>query len=422
MLRHRNLLAALLLVPVLLFAACTPQDPVDPSPDESTQPGVTTVSPGEQTIVPPPDTVAPPDTVPPVPDTTPAPTTTAPIPAETTAPPVAGPDAKGSFSSDTGSNLDAHLDWSVLAINGNTVTIRAEAYITCYSISVSARQGGVLKIGNASQNFSTEAILYDQNVKHTVPLATAIVDVPLSTSGATAIDVSVSWPFIGTYSGVKIDRLTCEGTITLGTAAPETTAPPETTRAPETTAAPEPPEQPDITTQGQPLIYRAALFTDRPATHFATVTLVRSTAERDRLLAAHPADCTDTVCQTIRAALEGCGEDFFAEKLLLLVPQGSLYPAAVPVETFDVRADDGAVFVHIRDVAESRNAAQLSAPRFHLQIAELPADTVTGRSICLVQHAAYYTDSGKYEYDYLRDEGISVSPTVRAYLPDAITP
>ncbi|MBR6709550.1 MAG: hypothetical protein IKL84_07725 [Clostridia bacterium] len=203
-----NRFLPLILLIAILITACAPTDQNPPPPDQSTG-DTTTVSPGADTTTVPEVTTAAPET------------TAAPAPAETTAPPQAKPfviptDAKGHFSSDTGSNLEIHIDWSVLAVTEDTVTIRAETYITCYSISVSARQGGILRIGNASQNFSTAEIYQEKDVKQIVPFASAIVDVPRNLTGITTVDVSASWPFIGTYSGVKIDRLTCEGIIMLG--------------------------------------------------------------------------------------------------------------------------------------------------------------------------------------------------------------
>ena len=74
-------------------------------------------------------------------------------------------------------------------------------------------------------------------------------------------------------------------------------------------------------------------------------------------------------------------------------------------------------------LSPSRSSAQNDATRFYLLIAQLPADAPADRTICVVQHGLYYTDSGRYERDYLRDEGTTDTLTiVRAYQIAAITP
>ena len=411
--------AAALWLALLALSACGSDTPL--TPDESTAAPQTTPAPAEPSNAPTETTVPPPmeTTAPPPETTTPAPTTTI--------PPIS---ASGKISSETGSNLEIHLEWAVIGQTDRAVTVRAEAYITHYEIWVSARHGGKLIIGNSSQSFSTEAITYDGKKKQTVTLTTATVDIPLDANGTAAVDISVSWPFIGTYSGIKIDNLTCGGKIYIGRQPePETTAAPTTTAAPlttttaplETTAAPTSAALP-LVEQGDALTYSAALFVERNAAHFGSVSLVRSTAELARLLALHPTECQNSTCAAVTAACAAYDDAFFAQKALLFVPQGSRNTGSTPVETFAVRADAGTLYVHIRDIAASRTAAQLEATRFYLQVIEIPADSLSGRTINVVQHGAYYTDTGRYELDLLRDEGQKTSPTIRAYQPAAITP
>lgn len=409
----------MLALTLLLLVGC---GPAAPGPDDGS--GIPDVHP--QTTSAPAVTAAPTTTVS-APGTTAAPAeTTIPAPVTTAAPIT----ASGKFSSETGSNLEIHLEWSVIGNTDKAVTVRAEAYITHYEIWVSARHGGKLIIGNSSQSFSTEAITYDGKKKQTVTLTSATVDIPLGADGTATVDISVSWPFIGTYSGIKIDNLTCGGTVRIGqpgtpapttTATPATTAAPAATTAPETTAAPATVETP-LTELGEPVSIKSAVFVDRNASHFGSVTLIRNKTELARLLDAHPADCKNAACTAITAALSVYDDTYFAGKVLLLVPQGSRYPTATPVEIFAVRGDAGALYVHIRDIAASRTAEQLLSTRFYLQTVEIPADALTGRTINVVQHGAYYTDTGRYERDFLRDEGIVTAPTIRAYQPAAITP
>ena len=158
------------------------------------------------------------------------------------------------------------------------------------------------------------------------------------------------------------------------------------------------------------------------AAHFGSVSLVRNSAELARLLAVHPADCKNAACAAITAACAAYDDAFFAQKVLLFVPQGSRNAGAVPVETFAVRTDAGSISLHIRDNVTSRTAAPLEATRFYLQIIEIPADSLTGRTVNIVQHGAYYTDLGRYELDLQREAGVSTAPTIRAYQPAAITP
>ena len=414
MLYHPRFLRVLCLVLTLLCLAGCGKDTIDPV-GGTTDGTDTPATPGPAVTTEAPETTAAPAT------------TAAPEPATTAAPARPAIEASGKFSSETGSNLEIHIDWSVIASTDTTATIRAEAYLTHYSIWVSARNNGTLKIGNSSQTFSTEAITYDGKAKQTQPLAIATVDVPLGDDGTATVEISVSWPFWGSYSGIKIDHLTCGGTVTVGgTPAPETTATPATTAVPATTAAPETTaanaaENAPITELGSSILYRADLFLDRSPAHFNSVTLVRSTAELTRLLGAHPA-CTDATCAAIVARLSACDDTYFAEHALLLIPMGNRCTTAAPVEIFDIRIDDGAIYVHIRDISPARDSAQNSATRFYLLAAEIPAAAPAERTICVVQHGLYYTDSGRYERDFLRDEGTDTPPTVRAYQIAAITP
>ncbi|MBR7185429.1 MAG: hypothetical protein IKD37_07465 [Clostridia bacterium] len=414
--QFRRISALALALSLLVLSACRDKEQPDPSlPDPL--PAQTTTVPDTKPVSPAPDdTAAPQDTT-----AVPAAETTQPTPV-TTAPTIS---ASGSFCSETGSNLEIFLDWAVIGQTDSAVTVRAEAYITHYEIWVSARHGGTLKIGNSSQSFSTPALSYDGRTKQTVPLATATVDVPLEADHTATVTFSVSWPFIGTYSGIRIDNLTCGGTVTIGTPAPveTSTPPPETTAPPaETTAVPAAPVEPQQTAAGTPVLFQTALYIDRDVRHFGSVTLVRSTDELARLLAAHPADCTAPACASIVSALSAHDAAFFAGHAILLIPQGNLSPTASPIEIFDMRTDDGTLHVHVRELFASRTAAKLSQPRFFLLAAQIPADALTGRIINVIQHGAYYTDTGKYEREYLLEAGTVTSPTVRAYQPAAIIP
>lgn len=415
MLHHPRFLRVLCLVLTLLCLAGCGKDTIDPV-EGNTDGTDTPATPGPAVT-----TAAPAATAPP------APQTTAPAPATTTMPSRPAIEASGKFSSETGSNLEIHIDWAVISSTDTTATIRAEAYLTHYSIWVSARNNGTLKIGNSSQTFSTEAITYDGKAKQTQPLATATVDVPLQEDGTATVEISVSWPFWGSYSGIKIDHLTCGGKVTVGgTPVPETTAAPATTAAPVTTATPETAapntaENTLVTELGSSIRYRTDLFLDRSPAHFNSVTLVRSNAELTRLLEAHPT-CTDATCTAIVNQLSTCDDAYFREHALLLIPMGNRCTTASPVEIFDIRTDDGTMYVHIRDISPSRNSTQNAATRFYLLAARIPVDAPAERTVCVVQHGLYYTDSGRYERDFMRDEGNDTPPTVRAYQIAAITP
>ncbi len=414
--RLRRLCA--LLLALLALSACTPGKVSEQGSDTGTGDALTT-----EPIPVDPATTPAETAVPPAPATTAAPETTRPTP-ETTAPkPVI---ASGTISSNTGSNLEIHIDWSVIGQTDKAVTLRAEAYITCYTIWVSARNGGKLKIGNSSQSFSTEAIVYEGKGKQTYSLASSTVDIPLGANGTAEVEISASWPFIGSYSGIKIDYLTCSDTVTVGrSAAPETTAPvtaaPVTTEAPAETTAPVT-EPPSVRDEGDAILYQSRVFVDRDLRHWGSVALVTGAESLARLIETHPKDCPNSACAEIMRALSAYDAAFFSGHVLLLIPQGNLYPTASPVEIFDMRSDTLGVHVHIRDIAASRKTEVLSSTRFYLQIAEIPAEAIGGKMINVVQHGTFYTDSGKYENDYLREEGKSSSPTIRTYQPAAIMP
>lgn len=402
-----NRLAALLLS-TLLLSACGQEKP--PVADDITTDGPGTTDAPIVTVAPTTDPVAP---------TTTAPETTAP-PAETTAPPQTAPAApitgSGRFSSETGSNLEIHLDWAVIGSTADTATLRVDATVTHYEIWVSARQGGKLTVGNTSQTFATEAIEHNERKKMTVPLTSATVDIPLGADGTADVELFVSWPFIGTYSGVKIDNLTCGGTVHLSrdavSAQPtETTAKPVTTAKPaETTAKPAETTAP----ADNALLFSAERFIGRNAAHFGAVTLLRSTTDRDAVIAAHDVGCTNAACAALVASLKARDAAFFAANAILLVPQGNRMAGDAPLEVFSVEDDAGAVYLHIRDLAASKTATPLTATRFCVQAISIPADAIGTRTINVVQHGTYYLDTKTYA-----DPAAVVT---RAYAPDRIKP
>jgi len=142
-------------------------------------------------------------TPPPTPEPTP----------EVTPEPVYVVDAKGSFSSNTGTYLNVRADWSAVSQYGNTAYLTIDLSVVHYSFFTSALPGSiVLKVGDEVINLGSPEISYDGNDQKTTKMASAKIEVPVGST----VPISVEWHYRGTYGGVELDVIELSGSAYIG--------------------------------------------------------------------------------------------------------------------------------------------------------------------------------------------------------------
>ena len=165
--------------------------PGESDPQPGTEPG-TSPAPAE-TPVPTPE---------PTPDPTPEPT-----PQPTPTPPPA--DAKGSFSSDTGTGLNLRVDWRTVTAGAGERKLQVDVSIVSYSIYASAQYRSItLRIGEKSWSADCPAVSYDGKDQIKTPVASFETDAP-----APGTQIAVEWAYGGTYSGKELKLITARGTV-----------------------------------------------------------------------------------------------------------------------------------------------------------------------------------------------------------------
>lgn len=130
-------------------------------------------------------------------------------PTETTEP--AGVDAtnSGQFTSNTGSGLELVVDWQTYASADGTKMVRFDVSINCLSINVGSRIDGVhITMDGATKSFDCDGVTASGGrASH------LIASCVLEMAGDSA-NVDVSWDFRGTYSNVRLEKVTASGTVT----------------------------------------------------------------------------------------------------------------------------------------------------------------------------------------------------------------
>jgi len=155
------------------------------------------------------------------PTETPAPTETpeateTPEPTATTIPselPKREVSSSGSFSSDTGTNLNMTVSWTASAKDNENVELKFDIYLTSYTIGVGARIG-TLTVNGTPYNYSTDGFDVNNNkTKTTTLVSSKTVTVPVAAGETVSIPVSVDWLFNGTYNGKPLDTVTASDTL-----------------------------------------------------------------------------------------------------------------------------------------------------------------------------------------------------------------
>lgn len=215
-------LLVVIILEVLLLTRCgsgskAPEPPVmtpSPTADLSTPEPAETSLPTPEILMTPPPTLppvtqapaAPPPTPDPTPEPTPEPTAT---PAPTALPTYGTYLNSGSFSSDTGTKLNMHIDWTAYDDGNGNAVIAVTGSVSSYSLYLaSIYDGATISLGSYSTTSTTRAINQDDSAGlSTNPIFLTTLTVPLGTSG----DMTVSWRYGGSYSGVDLPFIEATG-------------------------------------------------------------------------------------------------------------------------------------------------------------------------------------------------------------------
>lgn len=162
--------------------------------------------PSEAPVTPEPVPTAPPATAAPV---TPEPTAT-PIPAPTAAPATPTPmPSDGSFSSDTGTNLNLLVSWRAEDLGNGNSRVYVEGKVRSYSLNVVGTSVSISFGGRSTTASGTPIVLADDAPLTETTLFSTSLDVPSGTVGT----MSVDWAYKGTYSGVSLPTITATGQV-----------------------------------------------------------------------------------------------------------------------------------------------------------------------------------------------------------------
>ena len=123
--------------------------------------------------------------------------------------PTAAPDAKGSFSSDSGTGLNIRVDWRTVAAGAGERKLQVDVSVVSYSIFASSQyQSITLRVGEKSWSADFAGVQYDGKEQIKTPAASFTVDAP-----APGTQAAVEWAYGGTYSGKELKIISARGVI-----------------------------------------------------------------------------------------------------------------------------------------------------------------------------------------------------------------
>lgn len=115
----------------------------------------------------------------------------------------------GSFSSDTGTNLNISVSWEARDQGNGKCRVYITGTVKSYSLNVGSRPISISFGGySTSVNGSSLNVASGGGIKNS-SLFSTYLDVPAGTEGT----MTVSWRYNGTYSEVPIETVTASGTV-----------------------------------------------------------------------------------------------------------------------------------------------------------------------------------------------------------------
>lgn len=163
----------------------------------------------EPTPVPTPEPTAVLITPKPTPVPTPKPTPV-PTPAPTPAPVIVYGETLGSgrFGSQTGTGLDLNVDWSVVTLSANEISVSVKVSVysgTLYSGAVPLD----INVGGQYVTLTANAVNYDGGTTGYHTLGEKTFTVTAVPGQTTSVPVEISWHFGGNYGGVDLPVIEC---------------------------------------------------------------------------------------------------------------------------------------------------------------------------------------------------------------------
>ncbi len=188
-----------------------PPAPVITAPPVSyTSPPIPTAPPATQppqASAPPADTATPMPTPSATPMPSAPPTEAPPTPAPVTPPPGTTV-SSGSASSSTGTNLNMSISWQAVDMGGGTTRVTVSGSVTSYSLQVISEPVTVSVAGYSTTVMGSAVNVPDGTTSLTsTSLFSTTIDVPSGTVG----DLTATWNFQGSYSGVSLPTVTASG-------------------------------------------------------------------------------------------------------------------------------------------------------------------------------------------------------------------
>ena len=117
----------------------------------------------------------------------------------------------GSFTSNTGTALNIQVDWSVVKTLAGTKELKVSVSTWSYSLnSISLEKGVELTVNGALYCADSAAINYGGQTQASNLLASFSIP---NLSGT--VNLSAVWHFRGSYSGVELNDIRVEGTVTV---------------------------------------------------------------------------------------------------------------------------------------------------------------------------------------------------------------
>lgn len=149
----------------------------------------------------------------PTPKPTPAPTPEpTPTPKPTPVPVYGETLGTGSFESSYGTGLDLCVDWSVVTLNANEVSVSIRVSVLSGALHSGPMPLGI-NVGGQYETLTANAVNYDGAALAYSTLGTQTFTVSCPAGQTTSIPVQASWNFGGTYGGNEVPVLESGGYI-----------------------------------------------------------------------------------------------------------------------------------------------------------------------------------------------------------------
>ena len=126
-------------------------------------------------------------------------------------------DAAGLFESDYGCGVDMLVCWLLTGGESGDLTFTADIYLVSYEMRSTAHYGDCRLVINGETHYFSAPEVDVEATKTTVTtlLSTETVTVPRNSDGTASLDVTVVYPFRGTYNSVSLPVIEAATVITV---------------------------------------------------------------------------------------------------------------------------------------------------------------------------------------------------------------